>query len=359
MVDHTPSLESILVIIPTYNEAPNIETIIGRLRAAVPAAHVLVADDNSPDGTGAIADRLAASDDHVHVMHRKGKEGLGAAYLAGFAWALDAGYEVIVEMDADGSHQPEQLPLLLDALATADMVKGSRYVKGGSVVNWPAHRKFISRGGSVYSRLVLGVPVNDMTGGFTAFRASTLRAIGLDQIASAGYCFQIDLVRRAHAKDLVIKEVPIEFVERELGVSKMDQSIVSEALYRTTAWGVQHRAQQVWGLKDKVLKPGDAKKVASDARDKVQPTVDKVIHVAGDARHKVADAAEDAREKVEPVVKKVVHAAEDAIDKVQPSVDKVVEAVKPTVDKVVDHLPPKVAEKIHPAAPRRGADDES
>lgn len=301
MVDLSQPLDRVLVIIPTYNEAPNIESIIGRLRAAVPAAHVLVADDNSPDGTGVIADKLAAADDHVHVMHRKGKEGLGAAYLAGFAWGLDEGYDVLVEMDADGSHQPEQLPLMLDALQSADMVKGSRYVKGGSVVNWPAYRKAISRGGSIYSRLVLGVPIHDMTGGFTAFRASALRMIGLDEVASAGYCFQIDLARRAHAKGLVIKEVPIEFVERELGESKMSQAIVLEALLRTTTWGARHRADQVVDLKDHLF-PDGARKAAGDARDKAEPVVRKA---AADTRDKVVHATGQARSAVDPAFRKL------------------------------------------------------
>ena len=243
-----PPISSVLVVIPTYNEAENIESIVGRLRGAVPEAHVLVADDNSPDGTGAIADRLAAADDHIHVMHREGKQGLGAAYLAGFAWGLDRGYEAIVEMDADGSHQPEQLPLLLDALADADMVKGSRYVKGGSTVNWPVSRKLISRAGSLWSATILGLPLKDVTGGFNAFRADTLRKIGLDEIASAGYCFQIDLAWRTHKAGLKVVEVPIEFVEREFGTSKMSRNIVIEAMIRTTLWGVDHRAHQVGQL---------------------------------------------------------------------------------------------------------------
>ncbi|CAI9409555.1 MULTISPECIES: polyprenol monophosphomannose synthase [Aestuariimicrobium] len=240
-----PPITTVLVVIPTYNEAENIESIVGRLRTAVPVADVLVADDNSPDGTGAIADRLAKSDPQIHVMHRAGKQGLGAAYLAGFAWGLERNYDAIVEMDADGSHQPEQLPLLLDALRDADMVKGSRYVRGGSTVNWPAARKVISRGGSLWSAAVLGLPLHDVTGGFNAFRAETLRTIGLDEIASAGYCFQIDLAWRTHKAGLVIKEVPIEFVEREFGDSKMNKAIVVEAMIRTTLWGVDHRAKQV------------------------------------------------------------------------------------------------------------------
>ena len=243
------ALDRVLVIIPTFNEAQNIESITNRLRRAVPDAHILVADDNSPDGTGAIADRLAASDDHIHVMHRKGKEGLGAAYLAGFHWGLDEGYGVLVQHDADGSHQPEQLPRLLDAIRDgADMVKGSRWVKGGSIVNWPKSRQLISQGGSLWTRIWLGLPVKDATGGFNAFRASTLRGISLDEVASAGYCFQIDLVWRTLRNGYRVVEVPIEFVEREFGDSKMSRNIVVEALIRTTLWGVEYRAGQLLGL---------------------------------------------------------------------------------------------------------------
>ncbi|MBK7820257.1 MAG: polyprenol monophosphomannose synthase [Tessaracoccus sp.] len=243
------ALDRVLVIIPTYNEAQNIESIANRLRRAVPDAHILVADDNSPDGTGAIADRLAAGDAHIHVMHRKGKEGLGAAYLAGFHWGLDEGYDILVQHDADGSHQPEQLPLLLDAVRNgADMVKGSRWVKGGSVVNWPKSREFISKGGSLWTRAWLGLPVKDATGGFNAFRASTLRGISLNEVASAGYCFQIDLVWRTLRKGFRVVEVPIEFVEREFGDSKMSRNIVVEALIRTTLWGIDYRAGQLLGL---------------------------------------------------------------------------------------------------------------
>jgi len=239
----------VLVIIPTYNESQNIESVTTRLRDAVPDAHVLIADDHSPDGTGDIADRLAANDDHVHVMHRQGKQGLGAAYLAGFHWGLDEGYDVLVQHDADGSHQPEELPRLLEAIADgADMVKGSRWVPGGSVVNWPASRKFISKGGSLWTRLWLGIPVKDATGGFNAFRASTLKGLNLDEVASAGYCFQIDMVWRALKHGFKVVEVPITFVERELGDSKMSRNIVIEALIRTTLWGIDHRIKQVKGL---------------------------------------------------------------------------------------------------------------
>jgi len=243
------SLDRVLVIIPTYNESQNIESITNRLRRSVPDAHILIADDNSPDGTGDIADRLSSDDDHIHVMHRKGKEGLGAAYLAGFHWGLDEGYDILVEHDADGSHQPEELPRLLQAIrAGADMVKGSRWVKGGSVINWPKSRQFISRGGSLWTRLWLGIPVKDATGGFNAFRASTLRGISLDEVASAGYCFQIDLVWRAIRNGYTVVEVPIEFVEREFGDSKMSRNIVVEALLRTTLWGIEYRAKQLFSI---------------------------------------------------------------------------------------------------------------
>ncbi|GAA0620508.1 polyprenol monophosphomannose synthase [Streptomyces crystallinus] len=238
-----------LVIIPTYNEAENIKPIVSRVRESVPEAHVLIADDNSPDGTGKLADELAAEDDHVHVLHRKGKEGLGAAYLAGFRWGVDEGYGVLVEMDADGSHQPEELPRLLTALKGADLVLGSRWVPGGRVVNWPKSREFISRGGSTYSRLLLGVDIRDVTGGFRAFRRETLEGLGLDEVASQGYCFQVDLARRAVAAGYHVVEVPITFVERERGDSKMSNDIIVEALWRVTAWGVGSRANKLLGRK--------------------------------------------------------------------------------------------------------------
>lgn len=241
------SLDKVLVIIPTYNEIDNLEPITSRLRRAVPTADILIADDASPDGTGDLADRLAAADPQIQVLHRQGKEGLGAAYLAGFRWGLDRGYDVLVEHDADGSHQPEQLPLLLKALEHADMVKGSRYVRGGSVVNWPKSRELLSRGGSLWTRLMLGIPVRDITGGFNAFRAETLRAI-IDRISSVGYNFQVDLTWQAVQQGFTVAEVPIEFVERERGQSKMSRNIVVEALARTTAWGVRHRARQLSSL---------------------------------------------------------------------------------------------------------------
>lgn len=249
MSDPAAGLGRILVIIPTYDEAENLGLIVARVRAAVPAAHVLVADDNSPDGTGQLADELAASDDQVHVLHRLGKEGLGAAYLAGFGWGIDAGFDVLVEMDADGSHQPEQLPDLLAALADADLVLGSRWVEGGRVVNWPKSRELLSRGGNLWARLALGIPLRDATGGYRAFRRETLLGLGLNDVASAGYCFQVDLAWRGLKAGYRVVEVPIIFVERERGDSKMSRKIVVEALVRTTLWGVAHRVRQ---LRDRV-----------------------------------------------------------------------------------------------------------
>ncbi|WP_329215462.1 polyprenol monophosphomannose synthase [Streptomyces sp. NBC_01485] len=240
-------LGTALVIIPTYNEAENIKGIVERVREAVPEAHVLVADDNSPDGTGKLADELAIGDDQVQVLHRKGKEGLGAAYLAGFRWGLENGYGVLIEMDADGSHQPEELPRLLTALKGADLVLGSRWVPGGRVVNWPKSREVISRGGSLYSRIALDLPLRDVTGGYRAFRRETLEGLGLKDVSSQGYCFQVDLARRAVRAGFHVVEVPITFVERELGDSKMSRDILVEALWRVTAWGVGERVNKITG----------------------------------------------------------------------------------------------------------------
>jgi dolichol-phosphate mannosyltransferase len=241
-------IDKIVVLIPTYNERENISLIVSRLRAVVPEADVLILDDNSPDGTGVVADGLAAADGQVRVLHRKNKEGLGAAYLAGFAWALERGYDVLVEMDADGSHQPEQLRSLLVALADADVVLGSRWVPGGSVVNWPIHRKALSVGGNVFVRVLLGMPIGDATGGFRAYRASALRTLDLQEVASQGYCFQVDLAWRAIRAGLSVVEVPITFVERTIGDSKMSQGIVNESLRSITAWGARYRLGQVRSL---------------------------------------------------------------------------------------------------------------
>ncbi|QJY48657.1 polyprenol monophosphomannose synthase [Pseudonocardia broussonetiae] len=229
----------ILVVIPTYDERENIGPIIARLHAAVPDADVLVVDDNSPDGTGELADALAAADPRISVLHRTAKDGLGAAYLAGFAHALGGPHQVVVEMDADGSHAPEDLPALLDALRDADLVLGSRYVPGGAVRNWPAHREWLSRGGNLYSRLALGVPIRDITGGYRAFRRQVLEELDLGEVASQGYCFQVDVAYRAVLAGFRVREVPITFVERERGASKMSRSIVTEALWLVTRWGAQ------------------------------------------------------------------------------------------------------------------------
>ena len=238
----------VLVIVPTYNERENLPLIVARVRAAVPAAHVLVADDASPDGTGQVADHLAADDPHLHVLHRPGKAGLGAAYLDGFGWGTAHGFDVLVEMDADGSHQPEQLASLLERIeAGADVVLGSRWVPGGSVRNWPRHREVLSRGGNLYTRLALGIALKDATGGYRAFRTTALAKIGLDGVESQGYCFQVDLAWRAVQAGLRVEEVPITFVEREIGASKMSQAIVVEALWRVTQWGARRRFDQVRG----------------------------------------------------------------------------------------------------------------
>ncbi|MGO4342413.1 polyprenol monophosphomannose synthase [Pedococcus sp. 2YAF34] len=241
-------IDRVLVCIPTYNERENLPLVVRRIRAAVPGADILVLDDSSPDGTGDVADELAAGDPQVHVLHRPAKQGLGMAYLAGFRWGLDRGYDALVEMDADGSHQPEQLHRLLDALAGADLVIGSRWVRGGSVVNWPLHRKALSVGGNLYTRALLGMPVHDATAGFRAYRAEALRTMGLERVASQGYCFQVDLTRRAVRLGLRVVEVPITFVERVIGDSKMSGDIMRESLQRITVWGVHHRADQLRGL---------------------------------------------------------------------------------------------------------------
>lgn len=243
----------VVVVIPTYQEAESLPGVVHRLRAAVPDADVLVVDDASPDGTGALADAMAAADPHIHVLHRPGKQGLGVAYVAGFRWALEAGYAVVVEMDADGSHLPEELPRLLDAVAGADLVIGSRWVPGGSVERWPWHRQLLSRGGNTYTRLALGLPVADATAGFRAYRAATLEALHLDDVASHGYCFQVDMAWRTHRVGGTIREVPIRFVERAEGRSKMSRRIVGEALVRVTVWGARHRWAQATGLVSRLV----------------------------------------------------------------------------------------------------------
>lgn len=238
-------IDPVLVIIPTYNERENLAAVLGRLHAALPKVHVLVVDDGSPDGTGDLADDLAAADDRVHVLHRTEKAGLGAAYVAGFRWGLERDYATLVEMDADGSHAPEDLPRILDALGDADLVLGSRYVPGGRLVNWPKRREFLSRGANIYSKLSLGVRINDITAGFRAYRREVLEKLPLDEIASHGYCFQIDLAWRTVTAGFTVLEVPITFTEREIGESKMSASIVREAAVRVALWGLGRRADQL------------------------------------------------------------------------------------------------------------------
>jgi len=236
-------LGRVVMVVPTYEEADNLAWVVGRLRAAQPDVDVLVVDDGSPDGTGDIADALAATDPAVGVVHRSAKAGLGAAYLHGFRVALAAGYDVIGEMDADGSHQPEQLDRLLAALGDVDLVIGSRWVPGGSVVNWPLRRELLSRGGNLYVRLLLGVSVRDATAGYRLFRRATLEKIDLGSVESTGYVFQTDLVARTLAAGLTVREVPIEFVERVRGDSKMSGAVATESLRRITAWGIRQRSQ--------------------------------------------------------------------------------------------------------------------
>lgn len=247
---------STLVVVPTYDERESLPVTLERLRAAQPDVDVLVVDDASPDGTGRWAQEVAERDVRVHVLHRAGKGGLGAAYVAGFGWGLERGYDVLCEMDADGSHRPEELGRLLGRVAAddaPDLVIGSRWVPGGRVVNWPWHRSVLSRGGNTYVRGALGIAVRDATGGFRAFRAEALRALDLAAVESHGYCFQVDMTWRVLRGGGSVAEVPITFVERVAGSSKMSRAIVAEALVKTTRWGLRYRAEQLGGL---VRRPG-------------------------------------------------------------------------------------------------------
>jgi dolichol-phosphate mannosyltransferase len=231
-----------IIVIPTYNERDCLPTIVPAVRAAVPAATILVVDDNSPDGTGALADEMAAADPHVEVVHRRGKEGLGAAYLAAFRHALDdaRGFERMVQMDADFSHDPRDVPRLLAALETgADVAVGSRYTRGGGTENWGLVRRTISRGGGLYARAVLGVDVRDLTAGFKAWKASALRGINLGEVTAKGYGFQIEMTYRAMRNGFRVQEVPIRFADRRVGQSKMSGTIFFEAL--TLVWGLRAR----------------------------------------------------------------------------------------------------------------------
>ncbi len=221
---------STLIIIPTYNEKENLPTLVERLRSEVPDAHLLIVDDGSPDGTGAMADAMAERDPQVHVLHRTSKDGLGRAYLAGFDWGLSRGYEVLVQMDADLSHDPSDVPKLLHAARSADFALGSRYVPGGGTANWGLFRRVLSRGGSLYARTILGLPHHDLTGGFKCWNRRVLEAIDLPTIRSNGYSFQIEMTFRAIRKGFRAIEVPIVFTDRVDGVSKMSKRIVFEAV---------------------------------------------------------------------------------------------------------------------------------
>jgi dolichol-phosphate mannosyltransferase len=224
------------VILPTYNEAENLERIVGAVVEQLPASRrVLIVDDNSPDGTGEIADRLAVSDGSIAVLHRERKEGLGPAYLAGFRVALDGGAERIIEMDADFSHDPAFLPKLIEATEDADLVIGSRYVQGGGITDWGPMRRFISRGGSAYARVALGLPIRDLTGGFKCFRRVVLETINLETIEARGYAFQVETTYRAIKSGFRVVEVPITFRDRTDGTSKMTKAIVAEAMWRVPA----------------------------------------------------------------------------------------------------------------------------
>ena len=232
-----------LVVVPTYNEAASLPRVVERLQRAAAGAeddiHLLIVDDSSPDGTGDIADRLAAEASWVDVLHRPGKSGLGSAYRAGFAWGLERGYDALCEMDADLSHDPADVPRLLAALRGADLVIGSRYVPGGGVVDWPWHRRALSRGGNRYVQTMTGMPVEDATAGFRAFRAAVVTALDLSTVRSDGYSFQLEMALRTWRLGFRVMEVPITFVERTEGASKISRAIVVEALWRVMQWGLQ------------------------------------------------------------------------------------------------------------------------
>jgi dolichol-phosphate mannosyltransferase len=233
-------MADILVIIPTYNEVENLEAITSRVLAATNRADILVVDDNSPDGTGDLADRLSANEPRISVLHRSQKSGIGDAYRAGFAWGLERDYSALVEMDGDGSHRPEQLPELIAAVDEVDVVVGSRWVDGGGAPNWDVRRSLLSRSGSLYARWALGLGYRDITGGFRVYRANALVALGFQTVRAQGYCFQIEMLWRASEAGLQIREVPIQFAERTAGESKMNLSIVVEAVSRVTLWGIAH-----------------------------------------------------------------------------------------------------------------------
>jgi dolichol-phosphate mannosyltransferase len=234
----TNETNDVLVVIPTYNEIDNLGEITRRILAASDEVDILIVDDNSPDGTGKLADELSLASHRISVLHRPGKSGIGAAYRAGFGWGLRAGYEYLVEMDADGSHRPEQLPVLLAGAQDSDVVLGSRWVPGGSAPNWALRRRLLSRAGSFYARVALALPFSDITGGFRVFRASALAALDYQSVEAQGYCFQIEMLWRAREAGQRIVEVPIDFAERLSGTSKMSMAIVVEAIARVTIWGI-------------------------------------------------------------------------------------------------------------------------
>lgn len=223
--------ERVLVVVPTYNERVNVPLIVPAILGQDPCIDVLVVDDSSPDGTGELADQLAAENPRVHVLHRSQKEGLGKAYIAGFRWALDHGYDLIFEMDADFSHDPRFLPAFLEAVQDADLVIGSRYKTGVNVINWPISRLLLSLGANQYARLVTGLPLADSTGGFKCFRRRVLEAIPLERVRSNGYAFQIEMSYLAWRKGFRLKEIPIVFTDRVEGQSKMNRKIVREAVW--------------------------------------------------------------------------------------------------------------------------------
>ncbi|MFC5503432.1 polyprenol monophosphomannose synthase [Lysinimonas soli] len=254
------SMEHAVVIVPTYNEAENIERAIAAIRSASPDIHILIVDDSSPDGTGQIVDRLAQGDARLSVLHHGDRGGLGAAYLAGFERALDDGYTVLIEMDADGSHPAAALPAMVSRLDDpdhADLVIGSRWITGGGFVDWPASRRVLSRAGNAYTRLALGIQVRDATAGFRAYRAAALRTLDLDGVESRGYCFQIDMTRRVLDAGYVVAEVPIVFRDRRHGASKMSTAIVAEAMLRVTVWGLARRFGRRTGRRPALTRPAD------------------------------------------------------------------------------------------------------
>ncbi|MGV8965816.1 MAG: polyprenol monophosphomannose synthase [Cellulomonas sp.] len=240
-----------LVIVPTYNERENLPRVAAALFGNVPDANLLIVDDDSPDGTGAVADELAASDPRVFTLHRSGKLGLGSAYIEGFRWGLAHDYAILIEMDADGSHPATALPDLIGAIGPATspgspaLVIGSRWITGGSVVDWPKSREALSRAANLYARIALAIPIKDATAGFRAYRADALAAIDLESVNSYGYCFQIDMTLRLIDAGYAVREVPITFREREIGESKMSRSIVVEAMWKVTAWGIARRRRQL------------------------------------------------------------------------------------------------------------------